>query len=369
MPTISNTSYVYIITSITPSAINKSIMRDVYFNKGSNKFILVSTGNKKESLFYWNIFYKKAQNTKIIFAPHFFSFLRNNVSIRLFKFSHFWDISIAILFCWIRSGFSGLSIINHDTTRLVDYPIWLKKALRIRFEHVFHSNTIVIKNHKVSNENTYVFVSLVQYDYFINKFSELTEGNSIYRPVDVFKAADYLSILNLQDKKLASSSVQSILPEIIAHINRFDYNLIYFGRMISTKGVKELVSAIRELKNEKVGLVLIGQSCDWFESWYIDEKENVNVRYFGGPFVDIERILIYFDLSCVLSDDETGPLAVLEAAEFNVKTIVRDKPYACQDRIAPNVIIVEDKDYSNNLSATILKILKSNKKYSDSRFD
>ena len=352
---------IIITNSLKPSAIDKLIMADIY-NEGHDFdkiVIVVNSKNKEENLHWWSVFYRKSIQADLIFQPQIFAWLRNNISLRLFRHTKTWDLKIALLLVSIMSRPRYVKVVNYDFSRALPSLLVLNRLIQIELFHEVHNLTWQSKHFIDSYHSKYVFAATFQIDYYTSIASDVLKNNFIYKP---YKPLDPKSFENAIDYGILYEklSVKSIKNQVLDFCKEHRVNLIYYGRFIDFKGLKELCEVVKSMAEKySVGLSLFGEEHDWFLKWFKDYENYKAIRNFHGPYVDVELLLPYFDYNCILSESEVGPLTVYEAACFGKKSLVRDRPYAHREEFKDHVIVLDDKQF-NNLERSLIDIFKKN---------
>jgi len=148
-------------------------------------------------------------------------------------------------------------------------------------------------------------------------------------------------------------------------IEKEDFVFIFVGRLVSDKGINELILAFKELKNENVKLILVGAYEINLDPLNADTFETINNNtkiITTGFQTDVRK---YFAISNALvlpSYREGFPNVVLQAAAMGIPSIVTDINGSNEIIINDfNGIIIEKKSISD-LKEAMLSLI-NNREY------
>jgi glycosyltransferase involved in cell wall biosynthesis len=104
-------------------------------------------------------------------------------------------------------------------------------------------------------------------------------------------------------------------------LNR-DY-LLYLGRIKATKGIKELLDALKDITNKKITLFLIGEGVDLKKFKDYSEANSITNVVFLGPKYSDEKKLFLSASDCLVlpSHTEGAPVVLMEAIARNLPVI------------------------------------------------
>jgi glycosyltransferase involved in cell wall biosynthesis len=140
--------------------------------------------------------------------------------------------------------------------------------------------------------------------------------------------------------------------------------ILFVGRLLWNKGIRELVEAVKELKQYlKFRLVIVGAPDERnpaaVPSSYLEELHRTEVIDWVGRQSDMPKFYRGADIICLPTQYKEGiPLTLLEAASTGRPLIATDVP-GCREIVRPNEngILVEPKNIES-LKLALEKLLK-----------
>lgn len=150
-----------------------------------------------------------------------------------------------------------------------------------------------------------------------------------------------------------------------------DFIILYVGRIIDVKGIKELIKTIITLRDESVKLLIIGSPnfSEETKSDYLDEVNNLvnqnrdKIKFTG--YIENKNIFMYqsiANIQCVPSVwEEAAGLVVLESMAAGLPTIVTNSggmvEYANKDT---SIIVDKENNLVENLSKAVIELKNDN---------
>lgn len=153
------------------------------------------------------------------------------------------------------------------------------------------------------------------------------------------------------------------------HINEKDKILLFTGRIVPEKGVKELITSLQKVKYENYKLLIVGSSLNALKAKtdYEQEIEDL-IKKLGDKviftgYISYSEIHKYYAISniAVLPSiwDDPAPLTIIEALVSGVPVITTNSGGIPEYAIDGSAIIIErDKDLIENLALKIDELLK-----------
>lgn len=172
-------------------------------------------------------------------------------------------------------------------------------------------------------------------------------------------------------RKVTNEEKQEILDKY--NINKNDKILIYTGRVVDGKGVKELVSSLKKVKYKNYKLLLLGSSINALNVKTPYEQEVLNIvddikdKVIFTGFVDYNELYKYYGIAdiAVLPSimDDSAPLTVVESLSSGLPVITTDSggiPEYANDKCA--IILKRDNNIISNLAKSIDYLLNNEEK-------
>lgn len=255
------------------------------------------------------------------------------------------------------------------------------------FDKVLIKNKVnfVLNLNKVSKEKKYLQI----HNDFLNKYTFrsakiynntnkiITNSEYIKRQVLTIPGSDENKILlnknctdtDIFDKRLYINQKEDIRRKY--KIQNDDIVIMYSGRIVEQKGIKELILACKEIKDDKkYKLLIVGSS--WFgktsDNKYLKELKELSEAIkdkiiFTGyiEYNELPKIHSIVDIAVVPSIwEEPAGRVVLEAQSSGIPVIVSDAggipEYVCDDSA---IIVSRDNDFINNLSNSIELLIEN----------
>lgn len=153
-------------------------------------------------------------------------------------------------------------------------------------------------------------------------------------------------------------------------IKESDYVIVYSGRLVREKGIKELIEAVSQIEDEEIKLVIIGASFyaessqnDSFITELRQAATSLGARIIFTGFVkysDVPAYLSMADLAVVPSlCNEALGLANLEAISVGLPVIATRVGGIPETIEEPNVLIDKNEHFVENLSKAIRTMKES----------
>lgn len=117
---------------------------------------------------------------------------------------------------------------------------------------------------------------------------------------------------------------------------------VFIGRLLKSKGLEELMDAIKELsqKNIKISLIVVGpydkNDPDKIDKRHFDELVSQGLINYVGYLEDVRELIHESDCLILPSYREGLPRVILEASAMERPIITTDVP-GCQDLVIPNI--------------------------------
>lgn len=243
-----------------------------------------------------------------------------------------------------------------------EYGLILRKFVKGKL--IFHShNDFLNSDTKHANQILASYDKIFALSKFIcNRIREINEKDGeekvrlLYNGIDIEKFKN----TNSNEVKLLKKSFK---------ISNDDIVILYTGRLVKEKGVKELIQSFNKINNDKFKLVIIGSiksgvnKTNKFISELNDLSKNNNNIIFTG-YVNYDKIPLYYaiaDVGVIPSIwEEPFALTVIEHLASGHPVIITDSgamPELVNDKVAR--IVDRNKDFIKNLSNAIVKVEKS----------
>lgn len=173
-------------------------------------------------------------------------------------------------------------------------------------------------------------------------------------------------------KKANAEEIKEIRNKF--NINASEKVLIYTGRIVPGKGVKELIESIKLIKHKNFKLLILGASLnslnvknEYEKEIYSSIDENIKNKIIFTGFINYDELYKYYSLAdiAVLPSimDDSAPLSIVEALCCGIPIITTDSggipEYATNGSA---IILKRDKYLVNNIAKSIDSILGDDKK-------
>lgn len=344
--------------------------------------------NEKSNTFSINVFSeydekaleeaKKYKNTSVIFIKSNFLvdlvdkclfFIAKNIfkkknshSYRfIFKRLHFLNkVSLYLN----KSDYDKILLENHPTQYLA--LKWRNNYKKYENKYYYHCHNELTNTYGCKDimEKTNNFIC-------VSEFRKKTIENYLG-----FESTNFSVVRNGIDtktinKKPTNKEKQEILDKY--NINKNDKILIYTGRVVDGKGVKELVSSLKKVKYKNFKLLLLGSSINALNVKTPYEEEVINIvsdikdKVIFTGFINYDELYKYYGIAdiAVLPSimDDSAPLTVVESLSCGLPVITTDSggiPEYANDKCA--IILKRDHHIINNLAKSIDYLLNDDKK-------
>ena len=155
-------------------------------------------------------------------------------------------------------------------------------------------------------------------------------------------------------------------------IKNDDFVVIYVGRLVNGKGVDKLIKSLISLSNDKIKLVIVGQSIfkyskpNSYTKYLNDLAKPIKDRIIFTGFIDNDKIYKYYNIADVhvlpSTWEEAAGLVVLESSCVGTKQIITNSGGA-PEYASPNAIIIDkNKNIVDNLANAINEVYKNNER-------
>lgn len=257
---------------------------------------------------------------------------------------------------------------NYDYVIIENKPefgLILRKYVKGKL--IFHShNDFLNENTKHAKNILKVYDQIYALSkYICNRICKIDEKIAkgkvklLYNGIDTekFRNANENNVKNIKKKLKISSN---------------DIVVLYTGRLVREKGIKELIQAFNIINNNKFKLVIIGSIKSGINkgSKFINElknisKKNKNIIFTG--YIDYKEIPDYYaiaDIGIIPSTwEEPFALTVIEHLSSGHPVIISNSgamPELINDKVAQ--IVEKDSNFINNLSNKIINVKKNTSK-------
>lgn len=171
-------------------------------------------------------------------------------------------------------------------------------------------------------------------------------------------------------KRISRSEKENLYKEL--KLSETDDILIYVGRIIPEKGIKELLEALQRLHNEKLVLLLIGKANFGLDKTTAFEKEinsmiqKGSIRVIQTGFVSNEYLYKYYGISTLAVMptliDESAGMVNIEAMASGVPLITTDKGAVKEYVDNAAVVLDTGSDFVDKLADAINDLLLHSEK-------
>ena len=256
---------------------------------------------------------------------------------------------------------------NYDKVLLENHPTqylalkWRKNYEKYKGRYYYHCHNEFPKKYNceniIANTNKFIVVSNYIADY-LKRYLNLKENQ-----VEVLKNTIDIELFN---KKLNDEEKNKIKKELKIDSNK--KIILYAGRLVKEKGIKELLLALKNVKYENYVLLVVGGSLSGIKNKTKFENEiekyildlGDKVRFIG--YIPYEEMYKYYGISdfAVLPStwNEPAGLTMLEAQICDTPVITTNAggiPEYISSKSA--ILLKNDDNLSKNLSKKIEELL------------
>lgn len=243
-----------------------------------------------------------------------------------------------------------------------EFSLTLRKYIKGKL--IFHShNDFLNKDTKHAKEilKSYDCVYALS-EYICNRICEIDEQEGKKKVKLLYNGVDTKKFENPPMKE-----IQEIKKKL--KLSQDDIVILYTGRLVEEKGIKELIQAFNKLNNDKLKLIITGDinPRNYKLKMFVHElkkisNKNKNIIFTG--YINYHKIPLYYNIADVgvipSIWEEPFALTVIEHLAAGHPVIVSNSG-AMPELVNNNVAIVVNKSFNfvNNLSEALLKV-KSN---------
>ena len=243
-----------------------------------------------------------------------------------------------------------------------EFSLTLRKYIKGKL--IFHShNDFLNKDTKHAKEilKSYDCIYALS-EYICNRICEIDEQEGKKKVKLLYNGVDTKKFENPPMKE-----IQEIKKKL--KLSQDDIVILYTGRLVEEKGIKELIQAFNKLNNDKLKLIITGDinPRNYKLKMFVHElkkisNKNKNIIFTG--YINYHKIPLYYNIADVgvipSIWEEPFALTVIEHLAAGHPVIVSNSG-AMPELVNNNVAIVVNKSFNfvNNLSEALLKV-KSN---------
>lgn len=259
-----------------------------------------------------------------------------------------------------RSNYDKILLENHPTEYLA--LKWRKNYKKYSGKYYYHChNEFPATYHcKEIIDNTERFICVSDFRLkTIRDYLNLPKENfQVVR--NGIKQEQFKKILNKEDKNELKQKY---------NIKEDDKVLIFTGRIVPGKGIKELIEALHNVKYKQYKMLIVGSALNEIEAktQYQLEVEKaidkIKDRVIFTGFIKYEKIPKLYKIADIATLpsvlDDSAPLTIIEALTCGLPIITTDSggiPEYVNGKCA--IILKRDKDLIKNLSKSIDKLLE-----------
>ena len=296
--------------------------------------------------------------------------------------NHYIYIDIHSYSARLRAKCHGL--INHNEYYHYQLEYFFEEAYQKLKKH--HFDLIILENRpgyalKLKNRLNVPIISHIHTDLVnpeVHKAEALIEANNGFICVSEYIKKQILSVGLATQVSIVYNGLdeKSFKPQVSTTINRqtlgfsdIDFIVIYTGRIVPKKGVKELVQAIQLLHDEPNIKLLVVGGDNYGDSVnsnsYLDElhrmAQQMNRRIYFTGFVPYEQLPSYLSLADVAvvpsRINEALGMSAIEATAMGLPVIATNDggiPETLEGQ--RHITIDKDKDMSSQIAKAILQI-------------
>ena len=254
-----------------------------------------------------------------------------------FSFRHGMEISLPMLKALIKEQKEAIKKNQKLIIHLHEYHTW-QSYLSLVVSKKIKNIKIIAQHHGARNP----FANLKKYKklflllplFSLMQFFE----NLLLKKVNIFYALSDLEIKYLRkiapnsEIKFQTMGIEDVYFKIGSKKNKriklgFDLNkkyVIFIGRLIRQKGIKELLDAAKELK--EINFLVIGRREEFEKYVGYTKKRAIKNVIFLGPMYGVEKLNYLSASDCLIlpSYTEGAPVVLMEAIAKNVPVIATD---------------------------------------------
>lgn len=262
-----------------------------------------------------------------------------------------------------------------------DYKV-LREVKKMKFDRiVFEGGNVLFakKYHKYFSKNkllyhyhcvirpTYSIKSCVSGSIGISKYT-----TRVFRETADLKDRNYTLLNGIEIKKFNKALTEKEKGALKNryHISKNDFVLLYIGRTISVKGVRELAQAVNRINSEHIKLLILGEGTGFNFNYMkqlkkLEKESNGKVTLVG--YVKNDDLYKYHQISdCVVMPsiwEEGAGLVQCEANAAGKFVIVSDRGGIPEYRVENGSIVISTTpDLISNIKNAIVETIKLSKK-------
>ncbi len=321
---------------------------------------------------------KSYKNSNVIFIKS--NFIADKIDKLIFfvaknilkkKNSHSYRFILKRLF-FLNKVSKYLKKLNFDKILLENHPTqylalkWRKNYIKYDGKYYYHCHNELPSTYgcKEIMEKTRSFIC-------VSKFRKDTISEYLK-----FKNTRFTVVKNgidtLSIKKSISNKEKEEIKKSLG-IRNDDKILIYTGRIVEGKGVKELISALKNVKFDKYKLLLVGSSINALNVKSAYEEETIKLineikdKVICTGFISYKELYKYYGIAdiAILPSiiDDSAPLTIIESLVCGLPIITTNSggiPEYVNNKCA--IILNRDKDIVKNLTKSIEMLCVDEKK-------
>ena len=155
----------------------------------------------------------------------------------------------------------------------------------------------------------------------INTFYSLSDNETKYLEKLAPKSKKIFQTMGLKNELYKQINKSKIRKKLGLDINK--KYILFLGRVKTTKGIKDLLDAMKKITRKDINLLIIGEGSDYEKyKMYVKEKEIKNSIFLGAKFLE-EKIEYLAASDCLIlpSHTEGAPVVIMEALAQNLPVI------------------------------------------------
>lgn len=334
------------VPNVKGGAIETLITNLIEENERQNKiqFTIISLFDKeayRES--------KKFENTKFIYIKkNILKIILNRFYIKVKKQSYY---NIEAIKKISKERFDYIiaegEVADNAFSKLLDIG-YEKKNLITHIHHNVSSNPDIEK----------IFGKIITISEFCKKtWLENSEKNSD----DILILKNGIDLKKF-DKDLSKEEKENLRNKL--ELKKEDFVVIYCGRLIEVKGVKELILAINNIKNDNIKLLIVGSPNFQVKtnSKYVDEikkiSQNEKIKYTG--YIKNDELYKYYKIADAMVIpslwEEAAGLVCIEGMITKTPLIVTKSGGMVEYIDKKSIIVEKDKNVIKNIENAILEL-------------